>query len=84
MRVKAERMGASLSSSLLNNNFKPDSLLGIRPGNSSKEKDVSMERGGMVGRETYTFPAPMKPLFIRRFMVSPHLPFVMTTVGLKQ
>lgn len=82
MRVKAERKtGASL---MLNNNSKPDSLLGIHPGNSSKEKDASMERGGMVGRESYTFPAPVTPLFFGCCTVSPHLPFVMSTVGLKQ
>lgn len=82
MHVKAERKtGASL---MFNQNSKPDFLLGIHPGNSSKEKDVSMDRGGMVGRENYTFPAPMIPLFFRCFTVSPHLPFVMSTVGLKQ
>lgn len=82
MRVKAERKtGASL---MLNNNSKPDSLLGIHPGNSSKEKDVSVERGGTVGRESYTFPVPVIPLFFGCCTVSPHLPFVTTTIGLKQ
>lgn len=53
VRIKRERQaGSSLSSSLGNNNSKPDSLLGIHPGDTSKESDVSMERGGTSGRAT--------------------------------